>query len=255
MKGLKYIALLIFGFSTIASVANDLSVGKEKFLEASEAYKTGAYETALDLFLEVDSAAEGSAINYNLGNVYFKLNNLPESILHYERALKFEPTNEDVRHNLKVVNALIVDRIESIPQSKLTLWWQEFKFSIGPSGWSWIAISLAFIAVLMALTYSLSGNKNTKRTGFFGALICLALMLSSLLLASQALTHREQSTHGIIFSDKVDVRSEPRSESTQVFVLHAGTKVRLISKDGEWFNVEIASGSKGWVQLGDLTEI
>jgi tetratricopeptide (TPR) repeat protein len=255
MRGL--LAILFFALGLISNnlIANDLDSSKVIFEEASEAYKTGEYEKALNLFLKVDSTAEGFAINYNLGNTYYKLNKLPESILYYERALKFEPTNDDASHNLKVANTLIVDRIESVPQSKLALWWREFKYSTSPSGWAWLAVMLAFLSVLFFLIFILSRKKSIKRTGFFTALALLILMGASLVLANQSLEYRNNSTHGVIFSDKVDVRSEPKPGSTQVFVLHAGTKVRLISQDGDWVNIEIASGSKGWVQLEDLKEI
>ena len=56
----------------------------------------------------------------------------------------------------------------------------------------------------------------------------------------------------IVFTDKVDVRSEPRIESTQVFVLHAGTRVKLLSQDGTWYNIEISSGNKGWIEIAEL---
>lgn len=255
MRG--FIAILYIGLSFISNglLANDIDSSKVIFVEASEAYKTGEYEKALNLFLKVDSTAEGFAINYNLGNTYYKLSKLPESILYYERALKFEPTNDDASHNLKVANTLIVDRIESVPQSKLTLWWQEFKYSTSPSGWAWLAVLLAILSVVFFLIFTLSRKKSFKRTGFFTGLLLLILMGSTLVLARQSLEFRNNSTHGIIFSDKVDVRSEPKPGSTQVFVLHSGTKVRLISQDGDWVNIEIASGSKGWVQSSDLTEI
>lgn len=253
MKQLIYI--LVFFFTINGLKANDFVQTKEAFKIGTEAYKDADYEKALGYFLQVDSAADGFDINYNLGNTYFKLGQIPQTILYYERALKYAPTNEDVRHNLKIANDQIVDRIETIPQSKLKLWWQDFKYSIGPDGWAWIVIGWACLAILLALIYVLSQGKNRRRIGFFGGLVSLAFMVVSFILANQADDFLNTHHAAIVYTDKVDVRSEPRIESTQVFVLHAGTKVKLLEQDGTWYNIEISSGNKGWIELAELEEI
>lgn len=255
MRNLIYILASFFALYGLDSSANDFSNTKESFTFGTEAYKNGDYKKALGHFLQVDSTADGFDINYNLGNTYFKLGEIPKTILYYERALKFAPTNEDVRHNLRLANDQIVDRIETIPQSKLKLWWQDFKYSIGPDGWAWITIGWAFLAILLALIFVLSQGKTRRRISFFGGLISLAFLIISFLLANQADDFLNTHHAAIVFSDKVDVRSEPRIESTQVFVLHAGTKVQLISQDGTWYNIEIASGNKGWIEIAELEEI
>ncbi len=255
MKNLMYILGSLFILIGFEIKANDFDLAKKSFSIGAEAYKNGDYEKALGYFLQADSAADGFDINYNLGNTYFKLGEIPETILYYERALKYAPTNEDVRHNLKIANGQIVDRIETIPQSKLKLWWEDFKYSIGPDGWAWISIGWALLAGVMGLLYFLSQGKNRRRIGFFGGLLSIALLIVSFLLASQADEFLNTANAAVVFTDKVDVRSEPRTESTQVFVLHAGTRVKLLSQDGVWYNVEIASGNKGWIQVADLEEI
>jgi SH3-like domain-containing protein len=49
-------------------------------------------------------------------------------------------------------------------------------------------------------------------------------------------------------SSSVAVKSSPDNSSTDLFVLHEGTLVRTISELGEWREITIADGKKGWVE-------
>ncbi len=229
--------------------------GDDAFDKGVEAYKNGAYEAALEQFNIAAQHHQGLAINYNLGNTYYKLNMLTASILHYERALKFEPSNNDALHNLDLANEMIVDRIEVLPKSKASIWWDEFRYGLGPEVWGWVAIFFVFLAAAMLLLYFISRRPGMRRLGFFAAFISLSLGVVSYTLAEAASEFRIETRAAIIFSDKVDVKSEPREGSTNVFVLHAGTKVKVGAEDGGWVKVEIASGSQGWINKEDLEAI
>ena len=49
------------------------------------------------------------------------------------------------------------------------------------------------------------------------------------------------------------VKSSPSAESsTDLFILHEGTKVRVIDQVGQWSNIELADGRQGWMQTSDM---
>jgi uncharacterized protein HemY len=59
---------------------------------------------------------EGSTsykLHYNLGNAYYKNNELGKAIYNYELANKLQPNNNDVKMNLKIANEKTIDKIES----------------------------------------------------------------------------------------------------------------------------------------------
>ncbi|MCH2216094.1 MAG: tetratricopeptide repeat protein [Flavobacteriales bacterium] len=250
MKKLFFL-LIIIGFSYELS-AQGIDYAKDQFSLGNDAYMKGDYETALNHFLEAEPNTEGLAINYNLGNAYFKLGQIPECILHYERALRFDPSNEDVQYNLSIANDLIVDKIEVLPKSKFQIWWRTFRYSLGPDGWAKLCIALALVAVLLFLLYYFSHSTNVRRLAFFGGLIGFLLLVFAYTLAVSAENYRYAEKSAIIFTDKVDVKSEPRGGSVNVFVLHAGTKVDILSREGEWYEVKIASGAQGWIYQDEL---
>ena len=223
-----------------------------EFELGNDAYRQGDYETALDHYLLAEPQLEGLAINYNLGNAYFKLGQIPESILHYERALKFDPDNSDVLYNLSLTNDLIADRIESLPQSRFSREWESFRYETGPDGWAWISIVWSVLSAALLFLFFLGRGKGWRRLGFFAGVIAAALAIASFSLARSAENYRYSEHAAIVFSQKVDVKSEPRGGSINVFTLHSGTKVHILSKEGEWYQVQIASGNRGWMHQNEL---
>ncbi|MGM3047353.1 tetratricopeptide repeat protein, partial [Bacillus cereus group sp. BC303] len=65
---------------------------------------------------------EAGDVYFNLGNAYYKSNNIALAILNYERAVKLNPDNEDYQFNLKLANQRIEDKIDEAPQLFLTEW-------------------------------------------------------------------------------------------------------------------------------------
>ena len=254
VKFLRFILIFIL-FVAEHTSASDLSYARDQFLKGSDAYKSGDYESALIFFSEAESASTGFSINYNLGNTHFKLNNIKESILYYERALKYEPSNEDAIYNLRLANDLIVDQIENLPKSKLNRWWRDFRYGMGPDGWANISILLAFLSAFLFLLYSFRLSSAVRRLGFYGAILCFSLMICAISLAQSAKNFQFKTVSGIVFTDKVDVKSEPRSESIDILVLHAGTKVQILEEEDGWYEIQIASGDRGWMPSEFIEEI
>ncbi len=255
MKIVIYILAVAFSATLNCAIGQDITTARKAFDQGNGAYKNGDYAQALNFYLTADSNATGDVLNYNIGNAYFKLNKLPNSILHYERALKFDPSNPDALHNLQLANSKIADRIKTLPNSKIDIWWKEFKYGIGPDGWAVISILLACISVVALISYFLPISRNLRRFGFFAGIILIVFTVISITLAQSSEDYREVSNTAIVFTDKVDVKSEPRDQATNVFALHAGTKVRLIDSDEEWYEVKIASGNQGWIKKTELKKI
>ena len=65
-----------------------------------------------------------------------------------------------------------------------------------------------------------------------------------------------KADEAIVMRPVTSVKSSPSGEaSTDLFVLHEGTKVRLIDQVGSWSNIELADGRQGWMRTGDLETI
>ena len=60
----------------------------------------------------------------------------------------------------------------------------------------------------------------------------------------------------VVMRPATSVKSSPATEaSTDLFVLHEGTKVKIIDSVGRWSNIELADGRQGWLPSEDMVII
>ncbi|MBW2220405.1 MAG: hypothetical protein JRF40_13100, partial [Deltaproteobacteria bacterium] len=75
---------------------------EEMFFKANEAYKEGRFEDAIGGYTRLlNGGYKSGHLFYNLGNTYFRLNQLGYAVLNYERARLLIPRNGDLGFNLR----------------------------------------------------------------------------------------------------------------------------------------------------------
>lgn len=247
-------SVLVIVFACLGFLAK-ADTPTDAFTKGNEAYKQGDFENALENYLSAATELKGFAIEYNLGNTYYRLNLLPESILHYEKALKYKPANKDALHNLALANARIPDKVNKMPTAKFDLWWNDFKYAPGPDGWARISIGLSIGVVLLLIVFYMGYNRILRRIAFYAAVTLFIGLGCSIYLADQAQKMRQTSTAGIIFVKKADVKSEPIEGATSIFVVHEGTKVLFRAQEDNWYKIELTDGKEGWIKSENVEEI
>ncbi|MBC8316035.1 MAG: tetratricopeptide repeat protein [Bacteroidetes bacterium] len=224
--------------------------------EGNKAYTEGLYTDAIDYYKQVaDAGFEAPELFYNLGNAYFKLNDYPHAILWYERARRLDPGNEDIDYNLNVANSKIADKIDPLPDLFYVRWYWSIVNLFPINTWA-IQTIVCFILTLVAISlYFISRRLFLRKTGFRAAILFLALTLF-ILLFSVSGYHRMKTLHeAIVFDPTITVKSSPDEKSVDLFVIHEGTKVQLLDKIGEWYEIRIANGSVGWLPEESFEEI
>ncbi|MDY0101946.1 MAG: tetratricopeptide repeat protein [Lentimicrobium sp.] len=226
------------------------------FEKANKAYMAGFYENAITIYEDILNTGQASPeIYYNLGNAYFKNDELSKAVLNYERALKLEPGNEDFRYNLMVTNNKRIDKIDDLPELFYLRWWNALKFKLSVNHWAMLSmISFTLVFIVIAL-FLLSRTSLTKRLFFYSGIVILMINILSGILAWQ--THRESINRNtaIVFAPSLPVKSSPDDGSIDLFVIHEGLKVQIIDKIGDWNEIKINNGSKGWVKAETLERI
>src|SRR5579859_4188461 len=90
------------------------------------AYAKGNYAKAITFYTKfLDGVYESSAVYYNLGNCYYKTNEIGKAILNYEKAKRLSPGDADIQFNLQLANQKTTDKI-SESQLFLVTWWDNF---------------------------------------------------------------------------------------------------------------------------------
>ena len=250
----KPILLTFFLLLTVAfSQAQD---PQQLVTEGNKAYSDGLYSDAVSLYNQVvDAGYEAPELYYNLGNAYFKLNDLPHAILWYERAYLLDPGNEDIRFNLNVANNKIADKIDPLPVLFYIRWYQAVVSLFPVKGWA-VQTILFFILTLAAVTLYFGTHRLLfRKTGFWAGILFLVLTLFTLLFSISGYQKMKGIHEAIIFDPTITVKSSPDEKSIDLFVLHEGTKVQLLDKIGAWYEVRIINGSVGWLPETGLEEI
>jgi len=248
MKKLS-ILLVVFVVSMLSnSKLNAISNFQQRFDLGNNNYNQQVFDSALIQYQSI--LAEGmhsAALYYNIGNTYFKLRDIPSAILFYEKALKIRPNDEDIRHNLEIANAMIVDKIEPMPQLFFRQWWNTFYTMFPADTWAWISVLFFGLTLFTVYFYFVSFNIFLRKLAFFSGLLLFIGTIGTFGLASQKYYYTQQTNEAILFVPTITVKSAPNTGSVDLFVLHAGTKVSLLDEADGWRKIRIANGSVGWL--------
>lgn len=247
--------MLLF-VSLIAQYTIAQETGIEKFDQGVKNYSSGNFKEATALWTEIYNTGYRSAsLNYNIANAYFKLQNFPQAILFYERAFLLDPTNEDINYNLQIARTMIVDRFQAIPELFFVRWYNFISLFLSSNQWAFISIFSFFLFLILLSLYVFSASYIYKVTGFWLALFFLIISASSIVFSQRNKYLVYDSHTAIIFSPVVSGKSSPDPSGTDLFVLHEGTKVSIEDEVGEWYEIRLSDGNKGWIPANSLNII
>jgi len=242
----KYLCVFLF-ISALTGKALSQETAADKYSEGVTYFSSGNYNEALQIWTDLYNTGYRSAnLNYNIGNACFKLNNIPDAILFYERAYLLDPADEDINYNLQIVRTLIVDRFQEIPELFFVKWYD---------CWAIISISSFILCLIFLSLYIYSSVYRHKIIGFWFAVSFIIVTMFSLSLTMRNKSLVYDSHKAIISSPLVNGKSSPDDSGTDLFVLHEGTKVSVEDEVGEWLEIQLSDGNKGWVPANSLNII
>lgn len=251
----KEILILLY-FLTVTPFGFASELANDQFLKANSAYDSSNFEMAIQLYESLVSDAYFSdELHFNLGNAYFKSNEITLAILNYEKALKINPSHEDATYNLKLANAKTIDQIESIPELFLYRWWKSIFNAFSADGWATVCIGLFFLALVGFSVYFLIRSVWLRKVGFYSGMIAFSAALLSWYMAYQQNSYLESTQYAIIIEPTVNINSSPSEGSSKLFVLHEGTKVNVEEMREGWYKISIPNGNEGWVEQSYLADV
>lgn len=249
---MKYLITLIY----LAIATIGWGQDQDNFDKATTLYQKGDYTQAAAVYSSIlKSGKESSALYYNLGNTYYKLNNVPESIYYYEKALQLDPENADAKNNLIFANQMKVDAITPLPKT----WVRQLSDGIvglfSAHTWAILSIIGVFAFVLSFLLYYFVERTALKRTFFSLMLVFLFFAVGSYTLAHFCHKQVSQTQYAILFDKTVRVFSDANAYSSEVMQLHEGTKVEIIEDAKDWVKIRLVNGKTGWTKVNSLRKL
>ncbi|MBT7654872.1 MAG: tetratricopeptide repeat protein [Flavobacteriaceae bacterium] len=226
------------------------------FEEGNTAYNNGDFFKAVTLYEQTLLTGKHSAsLYFNLGNAYYRLNKVAESIYNYEKARQLDPENEDFKVNSAFAQNMTIDAIEPLPESQLSQVQNSLYAIASASIWSKIVVLFVWLFAIFFSIYLLNKTIKLKRLFFVLSLFSLVLFLSSFTIKFFANAEQENKKYAIIFSNEINIWSEPNLRAEIQFTLHEGTKVELLDSLDEWEKIRIANGSEGWIKNASLKSL
>lgn len=246
MKTRFYIVLFLMALAGTA-LSSDLLIKAEK------AYDSKKYKEAISCYEKlIEEGYKSHQLYYNLGNSYYRDNQIGRAIYAYELARKMNPNDEDIRINLSKAAAKTLDKIESKENFFISAVKTNVLSSFTTTSWAWFSIFTLFLCCVFIFIFINALNPLVKRIGFFLGCAALVGFVITYALGYSAMTSKYENKFAIILSREVKIMNEPTPSASSKFSLHEGTKIRVVENNGDWVLIKLDNGNEGWVKLGDV---
>ena len=236
--------LLLFVASTVGTVR-----AADPLAEAEQAYNAGNYTRAIQLYDSlVATGHESAVLYYNLGNAYYKNDQIGRAVLNYRRALGLDPSMEDARYNLEVASTKAIDKIDVVPEFFMISYARQLRESMSSNGWALWAVLWFALALAGGVVWFTARSIGVRKAGFSAALVGLVLSAVGVWAAWSSYREVRPGGWGVVVHTATPVVSAPNADGKDLFVLHEGTTVGILDRSGEWIEIVLPNGEKGWTK-------
>lgn len=221
--------------------------------EADSTYAQEHYQKAAQQYEQLLKKGVSAELYYNLGNCYYRMDNITLAVLNYERALLLSPGDKDIRFNLQMARSKTIDKI--VPESEMffVTWYRSLVNLMSVDAWARMALISLVAAIILALAYLFANPVWLRKLGFFGGLFFVVIFLMSNLFAWQQKKAFVYRSGAIIMRSAVNVKSTPSKNGTDLFILHEGTKVNITDATMRgWKKIRVADGKEGWLETKEI---
>ncbi|WP_212637675.1 BatD family protein [Desulfocicer vacuolatum] len=233
-----------------AQISDDTGDGT-LLLKAVSAYEAGRFEDSAGLFVQLASRGiNNGKLYYNAGNAFLKAGDTGRAILWYERAKMQMPHDPDLRFNLAHAGTFVKDKSEApgFDFTGMLFFWKNY---LPPRLMIWTAVGLS---VAFAL-YAGFRTRKGKRVFTLAGLLFFVIMLLAGTTVCYDYYEKNHGRYAVVLSKEASIRSGLSPEATTLFVLHAGTRVRVEEKRRGYLKIIFSRDKIGWVSSGDAEMI
>jgi tetratricopeptide (TPR) repeat protein len=263
--------LFVAGAAAAQSVVDDPA---EVFRGGNASYEAGEYAAAIEAYRRLtDAGVVNADLYYNLGNAYYKNNELGPAVLFYVRALRIEPRNDEATDNLALVRSQLRDKQFVQQQNRLLrgfIWLHNnlstTEMLVFASG-SYVFLCLLLIVFIFRNTPAVVAAYRRVSVLSPGRLVGLARaqdllvaigVVAALLLTSGISAYRKlavDQSEAVVLAAEVAVFSSPTDDATLQFKIHEGTMVTIRDRRAVWTKIALPGGMSGWVATESIEKV
>ncbi len=254
MKKLSVLILLILLIGNNSHAGN--IAPESLFKRANELYDKKNYKQSIEIYDKIMRSGYHSAeLYFNTGNAYYKTGNYPYAILYYEKAKLLDPSNQDIEFNLAKARTYSIDKIEAIPEFFINTLFENFVSRFPTNTWAELGLAFFIIGIVLFCGYFIIIKRRLRKSMFYVAIFMFAFSVLSVTFAFKTKKYVQKPGTAIIVSPTVPVKASPDYEAVDVFLLHEGSKVFLIRKLSNWYEIKLADGKQGWLEVNSIAKI
>jgi len=244
---MKRILSLIFFFlmlQIVSASATSAQSHEEEgiFFKANQAYNEERYQEAIDQYEElIDRGYRSGHLFYNLANGYFRLNELGEAILNYERSAALMPRDADLNFNRSYAMDLAQDAVEARNSLISMVFFWNASLNLAELFWIFAIINILFWSILIIRVYKKSD------WNYYLMIVLSVFWIVAGLSFSLKYYKLNSDNRAVILEAEIDVLAGPDINDTLLFKLHEGTIVECERDEDDWSLIRISQSKRGWV--------
>ena len=224
--------------------------------KADEAYSKGKYQEAIVNYEAALKKGKSADLYYNLGNAYYRTDNVTRAVINYEMAHLLAPGDKDINHNLEVARSKTIDNIQPGEKIFFKVWFEDIKTSMGIDTWATLSLISLVVALILFLVYLFVKQMTVRKVAFYLSLVLVVFFIFGNVFASQLKDFATNSSAAIIVSPTVTAKKTPTDQAADVCVLHEGTRVEITDKALKgWYEIRLVDGREGWITDKDVEVI
>ncbi len=224
-----------------------------RFDKANEYFQNQEYSEAISEYEDIlNSGVESGPLYFNLGNAYYKTGNLPKAILNYERAKLILPHDKDIAYNLQMANSQITDKLDTVGEFFLITWIKSFRNTTKSDTWAIMAMITFTLGLFFLGFFLFSKSRMYKQLSFYSAIVLIIICVFALSFSAKQKNMLTKRDSAIIFEPSVTIKSSPSVSGTELFILHEGTKVKILETVSDWYRIQIQDGNDGWLPISTV---
>lgn len=244
---MKKLVIIIYLLSSLLAVSQ--TDNESYFNNGLDLYNQGKYLEAISQFqLIIENGEHSDALYFNLGNSFYKINDIANSIYYYEKALKLNPNEKDVLNNLSYSQNMLIDKIDKLPINQVSQFFNSLSNTLSINQWLFFGIVFLYLSLGTFFLYYFNNKTSAKKNYFTFSALFLVLFNVFLFSGINRFENEKNNISAIIFENIIDFRMEPNYRSDVLFNLHEGTKVVVKEELNDWTLIQISDGNTGWIE-------
>lgn len=258
---LLVLVMMLGGSSSVMAQKQDtLKINESESVQslkqkADEAYSKGKYQDAITAYEAALKKGKSANLYYNLGNAYYRTDNITRAVINYEKARLLAPGDKDILNNLDVARSKTIDNIQPGEKIFFKVWFENIKTSMGIDTWATVSLISLVVALILFLVYLFAKQMVVRKVAFYLSVCLVIFFILGNVFASQLKDIATNSKGAIIVSPSVTAKKTPTDQGVDVCILHEGTRVEITDEALKgWYEIRIADGREGWIS-SDAVEL